>query len=73
MQTFYFNLTLKYDLCEQLYIPGINSVIMKADDGKRIQLPVKNLRPFVSTIGIKGRFRLMIDDNNKITSFEKIA
>jgi hypothetical protein len=73
MQTFYFNLTLKYDLCEQLYIPGINSVIMKADDGKRIQLPVKNLRPFVSTIGNKGRFRLMIDDNNKITSFEKIA
>ena len=73
MQTFYFTLSLKYELCEQLYIPGINSVVMKAENGKRIQLPVRNLRPHVSPIGIKGRFRLMIDENNKIMSFEKIT
>jgi hypothetical protein len=73
MQIFYFTLSLKYELCEQLYIPGINSVVMKADNGKRIQLPVRNLRPHVSPIGIKGRFRLTIDNNNKIKSFEKIA
>jgi hypothetical protein len=73
MQTFYFTLSLKYELCERLYVPGINTVVMKADNGKRIQLPVKNLRPHVSPIGINGRFRLMIDDNNKIKSFEKIA
>ncbi|MEP1446830.1 MAG: DUF2835 family protein [Paraglaciecola sp.] len=73
METFYFTLSLKYELCEQLYKPGINTVIMQADNGKRIQLPVKNLRPHVSPIGIKGRFRLMIDGNNKIKSFEKIA
>ena len=73
MQTFYFTLSLKYELCEQLYVPGINTVVMQAEDGKRIQLPVKNLRPHVSPIGIKGRFRLMIDENNKIKSFEKIA
>ncbi|PKG99618.1 DUF2835 family protein [Paraglaciecola sp. MB-3u-78] len=73
MQTFYFTLSLKYELCVQLYIPGINSVVMKADNGKRIQLPVRNLRPHVSPMGIKGRFRLMIDDNNKIKSFEKVA
>ncbi|GAC17347.1 DUF2835 family protein [Paraglaciecola arctica] len=73
MQTFYFTLSLKYELCERLYIPGTNTVVMRADNGKRIQLPVRNLRPHVSPIGIKGRFRLIIDDNNKIKSFEKIA
>ncbi|MFT6990106.1 MAG: hypothetical protein ACJASL_002084 [Paraglaciecola sp.] len=73
MQTFYFTLSLKYDLCERLYVPGINSVIIKDDNGKRIQLPVRNLRPHVSPIGIKGRFRLMIDESNKIMSFEKIT
>ncbi len=73
MQTFYFTLSLKYELCEQLYVPGINTVVMTADNGKRIQLPVKNLRSYVSPIGINGRFRLVIDDNNKIKSFEKIA
>lgn len=73
MQTFYFTLSLKYELCERLYAPGINTAVMKAEDGKRIQIPVINLRPHVSPIGINGRFRLVIDSNNKITSFEKIA
>ncbi|WP_299074366.1 DUF2835 family protein [uncultured Paraglaciecola sp.] len=73
MQTFYFTLAHKYEFCEQLYYPGINTVVMRAENGKRIQLPVKNLRPHVSPIGINGRFRLIIDDDNKIVSFEKIA
>ena len=73
MQTFYFTLNLQYELCEQLYQPGNNTVVMTADNGKRIQLPVSNLRPHVSPIGIQGRFRLMIDENNKVKSFEKIA
>ena len=53
MQTFYFTLSLKYELCEQLYVPGVNSVVVKTDNGKRVQLPVSNLRPHVSPIGIK--------------------
>ncbi len=70
MQTYYFTLSLKYDLCERLYLPGINTVIMTAENGKRIQLPVQNLRAHVRPNGIKGRFRLIIDENNKIKSFE---
>lgn len=72
MQTFYFTLSVEYELCERLYVPGNNTVIMTADNGKRIQLPVKNLRPHVSPIGINGKFRLMVDENNKFQSFEKI-
>ena len=73
MQTFYFNLSVKYELCEQLYVPGVNTVIMTSENSERIQFPVKNLRPYVSPTGINGRFRLMIDKNNKIKSFEKIT
>jgi hypothetical protein len=73
MQTFYFTLSVKYNSCERFYIPGNSSVILTSDSGKRIQLPVKNLRPHVSPIGISGRFRLMVDNDNKIKSFEKIA
>ena len=73
MQTFFFTLSVKYDLCEQFYVPGNNTVIMTADNGKRIQLPVQNLRPHVSPIGINGRFRLTVDENNKLQSFEKIT
>jgi hypothetical protein len=72
MQTFNFTLSIKYELCERLYVPGIDKVIMTADNGKRVQLPVKNLRNHVNPDGINGRFRLMIDENNKVKSFEKV-
>jgi hypothetical protein len=71
MQTYYFNLSLTYDSCEQLYQPGRNTVVIAAEDGKRIQLPVKNLRPFIQRDGLRGRFRLVINDQNKVSSFEK--
>ena len=73
MHTFYFTLSLQYEFCERLYAPGINKVVITADNGKRVQLPVKNLRLHISSIGINGRFRLMIDENNKIKSFEKMS
>ena len=73
MQTYYFNLSLAYDSCERLYQPGSNTVVITAEDGKRVQLPVKNLRPFIQRHGLRGRFRLIINDENKVESFEKIA
>ncbi|MFT2090839.1 DUF2835 domain-containing protein [Paraglaciecola sp. 2405UD69-4] len=73
MQAFYFSLSLTYDECESLYQPGINTVVMTAENGKRIQLPTKNLRPHVTRSGIKGRYRLIIDNNSKFKSFEKMA
>ncbi|MEP0354974.1 DUF2835 family protein [Paraglaciecola sp.] len=73
MQTFYFTLGLKYEECESLYQPGINTVVMTADNGTRVQLPVKNLRPHVTRTGIKGRYLLIINSDNKFQSFEKIA
>ncbi|MCF2947142.1 DUF2835 domain-containing protein [Paraglaciecola aquimarina] len=73
MQSYYFTLSVEYDFCEQFYQPGVNSVVMTSDDGKRIQLPVRNLRPHVTRKGIQGRFRLIFDDNYKIKSFEKVT
>ncbi|MFT4995166.1 MAG: hypothetical protein ACI965_002208 [Paraglaciecola sp.] len=72
MQSYYFNLSLAYDLCVALYQPGRNTVVITAEDGKRVQLPVQNLRPFIQRHGLRGRFRLIIDDQNKVKSFEKI-
>lgn len=72
MKTFYFTLSVKYEFCERFYEPGVNTVVMTSDSGERVQLPVLNLRPHVNPIGIQGRFRLIIDEKNKIKSFEKI-
>lgn len=73
MQTYYFSLSVSYDDCQVLYVPGNNAVIITDDNGKRIQLPSKNLRPFVSPFGLKGRFRLQTSRDNKIVNLQKIA
>lgn len=73
MHSYFFKLALTYERCESLYQPGNNTVIVLAENGKRIQLPAKNLRSFVQRNGLHGRFRLMITASNKIHSLEKIS
>lgn len=72
MQAYFFNLGVSYAECEMLYSTNSSSAVLTADTGKRIQLPIVNLRPFVDSQGLNGRFRLIIDDQNKVKSFEKI-
>lgn len=73
MQEYYFTLRIPYQHCERFYVPGTNSVIITADSGQRVQLPTKNLRQWVDRNGLNGRFRLIINDEKKITSFEKVC
>ncbi|WP_338292424.1 DUF2835 family protein [Planctobacterium marinum] len=73
MKSYFFSLNINYLDCENLYLPQLNTCMMTSDSGERVQLPTKNLRPFVTKTGIQGRFRLLVDENNKIKSFEKIA
>ena len=72
MQEYYFTLRIPYQHCERFYVAGANSVILCADSGQRVQLPSKNLRQWVDRNGLHGRFRLLISDENKVISFEKV-
>lgn len=69
---YFFSIKMSYLDCQNLYQPGINSVMLRADSGQRVQIPVSNLRPFVTSTGIVGRFRLTIDENNKLIAFDKM-
>lgn len=72
MRTYYFSLKASYDQCLKLYEPGNNSVVIVDEQGTKIQIPAKNLRPFVSQAGLWGRFRLQVNSSNKLVSFEKM-
>ncbi len=69
---YFFSLGIDYAECGVLYQQNANSVILTSECGKRVQIPATRLRPFVSSIGIKGRFRMLINAQNKIIAFEKI-
>jgi hypothetical protein len=48
-------------------------VVMVSESGISVQVPTNRLRQFVTSDGIKGRFRMIVDANKKIKSFERLA
>lgn len=73
MISYFFRLDASAKECEVLYTPGINAVVLTAENGQRIQVPCVNLRRFVTMSGIHGRFRMLVNGQHKIQSFEKIC
>jgi hypothetical protein len=50
----------------------LKTVVVTATTGERVQIPSTRLRPFVEPTGIKGRFCLTVNNENKIQSFERV-
>ncbi|RDV25971.1 DUF2835 family protein [Alteromonas aestuariivivens] len=71
-QIYYFTLSLNYQQCESLYFPGNHKVVLTAENGTRVQIPSSRLRSHVHSYGLSGRFRLIVGNDNKIRTFEKI-
>ncbi|GAK83228.1 hypothetical protein JCM19238_776 [Vibrio ponticus] len=70
MNQYYFSLNIPYQTFLAHYNGAASSVMVTTDNGLRIQLPATRFRPFLSQIGLKGRFRLTTDQNNKFLKLE---
>lgn len=71
MQLFYFNLSASLAECERLY-RGKNQVVITDEFGVRVSVPVQRLKPFLLPSGIQGRFKLVIDEQQKVVLFERV-
>ncbi len=70
-QVYHFSMHMTVEQCQAFYAGAIKYVVVTCDDGRTIQLPVERLRPYVTQVGIRGRFRLTLGPNNKFISLEK--
>jgi len=69
VKLFYFRLNISYQAFQQLYTTPNTVVKVRAEAGQMIQLPAMRFVPFFSQLGVRGRFQLILDDNNK---FQKL-
>lgn len=69
MKVFYFRINIPYQAFEQLYKTPNTVVKVRDEAGRMIQLPAMRFVPFFSQLGVRGRFELILDDNNK---FQKL-
>ena len=70
MNHYYFGLNISYQSFIVHYSGAASNVQVVTDNGLRLQLPAARFRPFLSQIGVKGRFRLTTDQNNKFIKLE---
>ncbi|WP_083539533.1 DUF2835 domain-containing protein [Enterovibrio coralii] len=70
---YYFSVDISYHIFQQHYAGVASTVVVKTDNGLTLQLPASRLRPYLSQLGVKGRFRLTVDENNRFKSLDKIV
>ena len=68
-----FNLNILYDDYLAFYQEAAHSVSVVADDGRRIEFPANQIQRHLTREGIRGRFELEFDDNNKLIALRRIA
>ena len=73
MIEYYFNLTLSYNDCMDYYHGRFSSLQVVEEGGKRIHFSANHLRPYISSLGIRGRFRILLTPENKFIRIERVA
>lgn len=57
-----------------LHYQGIaTGVVVRALDGRRVQIPAHHFRRFVTHEGVHGQFELTLDENHRLLGLRKIA
>ena len=70
MNQYFFSLNISYQTFLNHYSGQASTVLVVTENGLRLQLPAARLRPYLSQLGIRGRFRLITDHNNKIQQID---
>mgnify|MGYP000017334901 CR=1 FL=1 len=72
MQHYYFSMRLSYAQIIRYYQGQAQQIIVREDSGKTISLPASHFRPYIDRGGIRGRFRLTLQENGKFVALVKI-
>ncbi|QUJ68832.1 DUF2835 domain-containing protein [Photobacterium sp. GJ3] len=73
MKRYTFSVDISYHTFLQHYSGAASAVLVYTDEGLRLQLPASRLRPFLSQVGIRGRFRVSVTPDNRLEMLEKVA
>ncbi|ARD46192.1 DUF2835 domain-containing protein [Colwellia sp. PAMC 21821] len=69
---YYFNLTITSQEYLPYYQGQIQSIIVRSEQGIKVEFPAMHLRKYLTSNGIKGHFCLQTQ-NNKFLSLDKIS
>ena len=65
-------MNLSTEKVQRIYGGQVRYILVYTDDGTSLQLPASNFRQYVTDHGIHGRFKVEIDESNKIVQLFSI-
>ncbi|TXH90161.1 MAG: DUF2835 family protein [Rhodoferax sp.] len=65
MREFHFDLAISATEYLAYYRGDVQQVMVRALDGSKVQFPARLLMPFVTTVGVRGRFVLTCDNDGR--------
>ena len=72
MTVYQFVLDISATSLLKYYRGNVKWVLVTTQEGLRIRFPVDALRPYVTREGVKGSFRLVCDDRQRLLHLDKI-
>ncbi|MCW8344441.1 MULTISPECIES: DUF2835 domain-containing protein [Vibrio] len=72
MTHYHFSVNIRYQAFIEHYTGHAANILVVTESGLKLQLPAARFRPYLTQIGIKGRFRLTTDHNNKFLRLDSL-
>ena len=71
MPTAKFSIQIDASEIEKYYQGRVRNILVKANNGLKIQFPANLILPYVTHSGVSGQFILQYEDNGKATSLRR--
>ena len=71
--TLRFRLRLSRDEAMRYYQGSATSVVVRAENGQRLQFPAEHIRRFIDQHGVNGVFIISFDNDNKLIGLKRIG
>ena len=72
MREFEFYMALSAARTQAIYQGQARYILVESDRGVKLQLPAVNFRRYVADDGIRGRFAVRIDTDNRIIDLRRL-
>ena len=70
-RTYTVTLDISADTYQRMYRGEARHVIALDSQGRRVQFPALSLRKFVTADGVRGRFRIRVDADNRLVDIQR--
>jgi hypothetical protein len=67
------SLAISAEEFQRMYEGSAKTVFARSMDGRSIRFPASILRPFVLHTGVRGRFQIDFDEENRFSSIKRLG